>query len=489
MRTEIELLARNCHAGQFRKGKDRLPYIVHPKSVVQTLLDWGEPESSPAVAAAWGHDLLEDTDAGEAEIRAAAGDRVLEAIKLLTCPAGMDKQLYLRRVAENGDRDVLLVKLADRICNSRDFVKMGGEKYAAKYFHYADCIFDAVNVLSSSDRTVANAIAAWRETAGYLNELTGCDAVIGCMLGGAIGDALGAPVEFTSREDIERLYGRSGVTGYVEFGDGIGRITDDTQMSLFTAEGLLRANVRQHEKGICHGPSIVKGAYLRWLRTQSGRIPEDTPDTIPDSGWLIGEKALWQRRAPGMTCISALETGRWGDLIADNDSKGCGTVMRTAPVGLFFEPELAYHMGCDVSAITHGHQTGITAGGAMSMLVSFLRRGKRIDDAVDETIDFLESARAKRSDGDRDAAETVAALKHAKYATSANELGQGWVAEEALAIGVHCALKHSDDFRSGVLEAVNIDGDSDSTGAIRQERSREICLARRKGWRVSQKSG
>ena len=140
--------------------------------------------------------------------------------------------------------------------------------------------------------------------------------------------------------------------------------------------------------------------------------------------------------------------------------------MRTAPVGLFFEPELAYHMGCDVSAITHGHQAGITAGGAMSMLVSFLRRGKRIDDAVDETIDFLESARAKRSDGDRDAAETVAALKHAKYATSANELGQGWGAEEALAIGVHCALKHSDDSRSGVLEAVNIDGDSDSTGAI-----------------------
>ena len=129
-----------------------------------------------------------------------------------------------------------------------------------------------------------------------------------------------------------------------------------------------------------------------------------------------------------------------------------------APVGLFFDPERAYEMGCEVSAITHGHPTGITAGGAMAMLVSLLVNGKPLVDAVDESIAFLSDH--------PDAAETAAALKKARSAHSVSELGQGWVAEEALAIGVYCALKHTWDFRSGVLEAVNIDGDSDSTGAI-----------------------
>ena len=132
--------------------------------------------------------------------------------------------------------------------------------------------------------------------------------------------------------------------------------------------------------------------------------------------------------------------------------------MRTAPVGLFCSPESAYELGCEVSAITHGHPTGITAGGAMAMLVSLLAGGKPLADAVDELIAFLKNR--------PDAAETVAALKKACSARSVAELGQGWVAEEALAIGVYCALKYPWDFRSGVLEAVNIDGDSDSTGAI-----------------------
>ena len=147
--------------------------------------------------------------------RAAAGDCVLEGIKLLTCPKDLDKQLYLRQVAETGDRDVLLVKLADRICNSLDYVKTGAEKDAARYFHYADCVFDAVCILPLGDQTVKSAIANWNKTAGHLNDLTGYESVIGCMLGGAVGDALGAPVEFAKFNDIKRLYGRNGITGYV----------------------------------------------------------------------------------------------------------------------------------------------------------------------------------------------------------------------------------------------------------------------------------
>ena len=58
----------------------------------------------------------------------------------------------------------------------------------------------------------------------------------GCLLGGAVGDALGAPVEFWSRSEILRQFGPDGVRDYIPAYGRIGAITDDTQMSLFTAD-------------------------------------------------------------------------------------------------------------------------------------------------------------------------------------------------------------------------------------------------------------
>ena len=46
------------------------------------------------------------------------------------------------------------------------------------------------------------------------------------------------------------------------------------------------------------------------------------------------------------------------------------------------------------------------------------------------------------------------------------EIGQGWVAEETLAIAVYCALKYSDDFEKAIIASVNHSGDSDSTGSV-----------------------
>src|SRR5215469_1142760 len=90
----------------------------------------------------------------------------------------------------------------------------------------------------------------------------------GCLLGGAVGDALGAPVEFMSYANIVREFGPEGIRDFAPAYGRLGAITDDTQMTLFTAEGLLRAYVRGCLKGICHPPSVVHHAYLRWLITQ-----------------------------------------------------------------------------------------------------------------------------------------------------------------------------------------------------------------------------
>ena len=454
----IRELAKTRHAGQFRmanKGEQPVPYYHHPQSVVKNLLDWGEPEDSATVGIAWGHDLLEDTDATGEEILKASDEDVLAGILLLTQDAGMDKRSYLQKVARQGKREELLVKLSDRIQNSRDFLKLEGPLRAFRYLHDADCIFEAMRKLSP-DPVVMNGITAWKELNECLQKDARRDAVRGCLLGGAVGDALGAPVEFMDKEEILREYGKDGVTGYVEFSDGMGAITDDTQMTLFTAEGILRAHVRKNERGICCAESVVRGAYLRWLKTQ-GIIAEDVSRDTLESGRLIREKALYRRRAPGNACINALKN-KEETLQARNNSKGCGTVMRMAPAGLFFGPELAYHFGCRFSAITHGHRAAITAGGAFAMLISELLSGKPLGASLDIVIKCLEKK--------EDAAETAAALRSARSAKSVSELGEGWVAEEALAIGVYCALKHPWDFRAGVLEAVNITGDSDSTGSI-----------------------
>src|SRR5262249_1188667 len=85
----------------------------------------------------------------------------------------------------------------------------------------------------------------------------------GCLLGGAVGDALGAPVEFASINAIRHIYGSAGITDYdVAYGRR-GAITDDTQMTLFTAEGLLRAITMRRHKSICHPASAIHQAYIR----------------------------------------------------------------------------------------------------------------------------------------------------------------------------------------------------------------------------------
>ena len=446
--------AEKYHAGQFRKGAEKLPYIVHPQAVAETLLAWGEKPASPAIQTAWGHDLLEDTCIAESEILAVASEEVLQNIKLLTRPDGMNKALYLQSIADSGNHDALLVKISDRICNSRDFIKLEGKLYAYQYLHEADCLLPALEQFSD-DTVVKNALQAWKKLDDELRSEAQHDAIRGCMLGGAVGDALGAPIEFMSKSAIQQKYNKDGVQDYVEFNDGTGAITDDTQMALFTAEGILRAYVRGHEKGICHVPSVVNGSYQRWLKTQG--YPSKASDEYLASGWLIQEQLLFSSRAPGMTCLSGLSQNT---LHAVNDSKGCGTVMRMAPAGLFYDPATAYELGCEFSAITHGHPTGITAGGAFAILIACLRRGKTLNESLDLVEEKLQNSTHF------DTSETLAAIRKARTARNIAELGEGWVAEEALAIGIYCALHHTWNFKAGVLEAINIAGDSDSTGSI-----------------------
>ena len=294
----------------------------------------------------------------------------------------------------------------------------------------------------------------------------------GCLLAGAVGDALGAPVEFMSRGEILRRFGPGGITTYAPAYGGIGRITDDTQLTLFTAEGLLRAWVRLSFEGVSAVPGVTHNAYLRWLRTQDEAPARVIAEAAGRDGWLIQQPELHSRRAPGATCLQALRALGSSDGEVRNDSKGCGGVMRVAPVGLFLwmpdipqAPQHVFRLAADLAGLTHGHPTGQLSAGVLAVLVLLLTCDASLDSALATAKTILARQPAHE--------ETLAAIEQAEalarsdlpHEAAIARLGQGWVAEEALAISIYCALA-ARSLRDGIILAVNHDGDSDSTGAI-----------------------
>lgn len=224
--------------------------------------------------------------------------------------------------------------------------------------------------------------------------------------------------------------------------------------------------------------SVTARAYQRWLATQGGRTAVGTLDDEPP-GWLIRHAELFSPRAPGNTCLAALRAGKRAGEPADNDSKGCGGVMRVAPVGMYFANGLrdgehasraavardAFRTAVEIAAITHGHPTGQLTAGVFAAMVADVLGGASLPQALevamgelrgwpghDETLRALERARDLASTSPRDRRVLAS-------------LGEGWVAEEALAMSVYCVLG-AEDFESAIVLAVNHSGDSDSTGAI-----------------------
>ena len=287
----------------------------------------------------------------------------------------------------------------------------------------------------------------------------------GCLIGGAIGDALGWPVEFMMLKEITQRYGPRGIQDLKLLATGKAEITDDTQMTLFTAEGLLRAEKRGHEKGICHPPSVVYYAYQRWLLTQGYPRVHDY-EWIYD-GWLLSVKELHARRAPGNSCLSALSSRKQGTISEPiNNSKGCGGVMRVAPVGLFYRKERAFKMAAEIAALTHGHPSGYLSAGSLSYMIASLIEGQDLETAVKNTLTELENY-----DNHEECSQSLKQAQelsksHLSDDEAINQLGEGWIGEEALGISVYCALKYPGDFKKALIAAVNHNGDSDSTGAI-----------------------
>ncbi|MBA1334297.1 MAG: putative ADP-ribosylglycohydrolase [Firmicutes bacterium] len=301
----------------------------------------------------------------------------------------------------------------------------------------------------------------------------------GCLLGGAIGDALGYTVEFMGIEQIKRRFGIDGITDLLcDKTSGKAIISDDTQMTIFTADGILWADMRGRERGICSYPACVFYSYQRWLYTQTGRLANKEYHWLLDNksvdykSELLNIKELFVRRAPGNTCLSALsgsmnqQYGTMENRI--NNSKGCGGVMRVAPSGLYFHksPEVAFKIAAECAAITHGHPSGYLSAGVLACIIAEIINGNDVKQAAINAANILKTYAEHKECLDILQRAMNLSIKDVVPSEAVRQLGEGWVGEEALAIALYCALKYQNDFKKAIFLAVNHSGDSDSTGAI-----------------------
>jgi ADP-ribosyl-[dinitrogen reductase] hydrolase len=323
------------------------------------------------------------------------------------------------------------------------------------------------------ERFVEQFAREWRRTPPVV---PAASRFVACLLGGALGDALGYPVEFLrTAAEIERVLGPVSLERLPRARGGKAFVSDDTQMTLFTAEGLVRASHRWMDRGICHPPDMLLGAYQRWLSTQTGAETERWSDPLA-RGWLIDVPELRVRRAPGNTCLSALVASMEAETLPSvdarpNDSKGCGAVMRSAPIGLAVDDVgEAFRLGRDAAVLTHGHPSGYLSAAYFAAVIHQVAREAPLGRAMEVADRLLR----QESDASEVAAAVDAARELAAAGTPSREalekLGGGWVGEEALGIALGCALTNEDGVPASIAatlwRAVAHAGDSDSTGSL-----------------------
>lgn len=303
----------------------------------------------------------------------------------------------------------------------------------------------------------------------------------GSLIGGAIGDALGYPVEFVnSYAEIQAKYGERGIMEYDKsypwLDDSLRHykalFSDDTQMTLYTAEGLLEA-----ERSGRPIVATICNAYLAWFGRQAGKKVKISYDSE-----LSKIDELNQRRAPGNTCLSAL-LSIYNGKDPMNSSKGCGGIMRVAPIGLYgaahgWSLEEAAKLAGEAAELTHLHPISTYSSAALAVIVQIcvsaegtvdVSRFKLIVGKSLEVVSGVYGADAPAMEDFQKLIQKALQLEDnllRDWEIIENGLGGGWVAEETLAIAVFSVIRHINDFNACMICAVNHGGDSDSTGAV-----------------------
>ncbi|MDR3082569.1 MAG: ADP-ribosylglycohydrolase family protein, partial [Streptomyces sp.] len=244
-----------------------------------------------------------------------------------------------------------------------------------------------------------------------------------------------------------------------------GTVTHHTQLTLFTVDGLIRAQVRR-DTGAWHPPTDLHRAYLRGAATQRDWGPDERR---AEDGWLAREEWLYARRSPARACLIGLGDATMGtlDVPKNPGDPGPEAAVRSAPFGLLvgWEPQLVLQLAVECAVQTHGHPTAYLAAGAYAVIVHALARGESLEEAVQRVLALLAPWPGQQPVADA-LRQALGAVRQGRPGPARiEELAGSGTAEGVLAVAVYCAMV-GEDVRHGLCLAVNHGGPSGAVGAL-----------------------
>jgi len=293
----------------------------------------------------------------------------------------------------------------------------------------------------------------------------------GCLVCGAYGDALGAPIEFLSDTELKRKYQNAEHLEPI-LKDGVMRFSDDTQMTLLNVNSMICRETRLLSYGIAaEHYHYAYRSYRCWALIMNNR---PIPEGCESNSWILKIPEICAKRAPGLTCMGQLlEHEECGTLERrPNNSKGCGGVMRAAPYGLVMKPEYAIELACEDAVTTHGHDLGWLTAGAFAGIINRISKNS---DSLIVAIRYVMNtmgADYEKYDGWSDLSSILTKVISeyenylCKQQFDITKFGEGWVAEEALAMALYTCLCFENDIPAIMKNSVFHGGDSDSVGSI-----------------------
>lgn len=292
----------------------------------------------------------------------------------------------------------------------------------------------------------------------------------GCLLGMAVGDAMGAPVDGKRYSDICEMYGPAGLLGY-DSANGLAEITSYSQVALFTANGMLASTARG-QTAAAPLMKYITGALKEWARVQ--HLPGSPDKRIC---WLSHIPQMRRRRCMDPRTLDALTRDVLGTpQNPANQGAGPGTLTAAIPVGLFFHPDRMGFpdiglLGAQTVALTHGDPLAFLSGAVLAYAVA----GIVHDPQCPMEAQFLQAAEAVAAQFAMPASSRLQAMIHDAVALARNphippvqamERLECNTAAQVLSGAVYAIVSSNGDFDTAMITAVNHSGKSAAVGAV-----------------------
>lgn len=298
---------------------------------------------------------------------------------------------------------------------------------------------------------------------------TNLSAYTGCLLGLAVGDALGATVDGKTYSEICRDYGPAGLLGY-DLVNGFASISSHTQVAAFCCNGLLVSTA----KGNTDYLRFMTQALKEWARTL--HLPGE-PERR--SCWLCKVPALRQRRcmdARTLDCFTREVLGTPEEPL--NQGVGPGTLPAAIPIGMFFHPDRMQvgqigQLGTQVVALTHGDPLAFLSGAVLAYTVAGIVQDE--DTPLEQQFVHAAEAVCAQYGGQYPQAGQIQELIKKAISLSHKPETPRWqvmeelncnTCPEVLAGAVYAVLADGGDFDSAMITAVNHSGKSAAVGAV-----------------------